>query len=71
MDRLNKISAYLATFPTTQFRILASVFAYAATTVAVLGFHVKPDIDFYGFLLIWGGLDVTQFLAKRATFKPE
>lgn len=71
MDLLNKISAYLAAFPTTPFRIVVSSLAYLATVVAVLGFGAHPDWEFYLFLCTWAGIDVTQFVAKRATYKPE
>ena len=71
MDRLARLFALLATLPTTQFRILVSVLAYFATVTAVLGFDKHPDWEFYAFVLVWAGIDVTQFLAKRATYKPE
>jgi hypothetical protein len=71
VDRLNKLSAYIAEFPTTQFRILVSAAAYIATVVAVLGFDKDPSLEFYGFLCVWAGIDVGQFLSKRATYQPE
>lgn len=58
---------WLATMPSTNARIAASIIAMIGTATRVIGSDWTPPLEWLGFLTVWGGLDLAQFANKRAT----
>lgn len=68
MNRLmDRLWEWLAKMPSTNVRIAATILLALGTGIRVVGFGWDPPLDWLGFLIVWAGLDVTQFSAKRAT----
>jgi hypothetical protein len=63
------MNQWLAELPTTNLRILATILAMLGTTTRVLLSTWMPAWEWLAFLCVWAGLDITQFLTKRATYK--
>jgi len=63
---------FFSTMPSTNVRISASIlmamgtFGLMAVTV-MTGKPWEPSEIWLGFLVLWAGLDVTQFIGKRST----
>lgn len=60
---------WLVEFPSTNGRILLSLGLALATGVKVIGWNWEPPTEWLIFLTVWAGLDVSQFLVKRVTYK--
>ena len=56
--------------PSTNLRILCSLAMALGTGTRVVGLGWNPPTEWLGFLVIWAGLDVGQFIGKRATNSP-
>lgn len=76
MGRLMKwISAWLSEFPSTNGRIVATILVMWATATRYLLSGLfgivtwEPSYYWLGFLGLTMGLDVTQYIGKRATYK--
>lgn len=62
---------WLATFPSTNGRIVLSLVMAAGTCVKVLVTGWEPTWEWLVFLTAWAGLDVVQFTQKRKTYRGE
>jgi len=59
--------SWLATLPTTNLRIFATIALILATGVMTLIRWTEPPLGWLGFLALSAGLDVAQFHSKRVT----
>jgi hypothetical protein len=66
---MQKLMTWLATFPTTNGRIVLTLLLALATGVRVIGWGWQAPTEWLLFLGAWAGLDVAQFAAKRATYQ--
>lgn len=56
---------FLTSFPSTNGRIASSILLAMATGVRVVALGWTPPVEWLGFLVAWGGLDVAQYVGKR------
>ena len=57
----------VATMPSTNVRIGATILMALLTAGRVAFLGRSPPVEWLGFLVVWAGLDVGQFIGKRTT----
>lgn len=58
---------WIASMPSTNLRILCSMVMALGTGARVIALGWEPNYEWLGFLVLWAGLDITQFGVKRTT----